>query len=28
LESGHDLILDKDTALEIRLDRNLLVSRR
>lgn len=27
-ESGHDLILDKDTALEIRLDRNLLVSRR
>ena len=28
LESGDDLILDKDTALEIRLDRNLLVSRR
>jgi hypothetical protein len=28
LESGHDLILVKDTALEIRLDRNLLVSRR
>lgn len=28
LESGRDLILDKDTALEIRLDRNLLVSRR
>jgi hypothetical protein len=28
LESGHDLILDKDTALEIRLDRNLMVSRR
>ena len=28
LESGHDLILDKDTALEIRLDRNLLVSSR
>jgi len=28
LESAHDLILDKDTALEIRLDRNLLVSRR
>lgn len=28
LESGHDLILEKDTALEIRLDRNLLVSRR
>lgn len=27
-ESAHDLILDKDTALEIRLDRNLLVSRR
>jgi hypothetical protein len=27
-ESGHDLILDKDTALEIRLDRNLLVSGR
>jgi len=23
LESGHDLILDKGTALEIRLDRNL-----
>jgi len=28
LESGHDLILDKDTALEIRLDRNHLVSKR
>ena len=28
LESGHNLILDKNTALEIRLDRNLLVSRR
>jgi len=27
-ESGHDLILYKDTALEIRLDRNLLVSGR
>jgi hypothetical protein len=24
-ESGHDLILDKGTALEIRLDRNLMV---
>jgi len=24
-ESGHDLILDKDTALEIRLDRNLIL---
>lgn len=27
LESGHDLILDKGTALEIRLDRNLMISR-
>jgi hypothetical protein len=27
-ESGHDLILEKGTALEIRLDRNLQVSRR
>lgn len=27
-ESGRDLILDKDTALEIRLDRNLMISRR
>lgn len=26
-ESGHDLILEKGTALEIRIDRNLLVSR-
>jgi hypothetical protein len=26
-ESGHDLILEKGTALEIRLDRNLLLSR-
>jgi len=26
-ESGHDLILEKGTALEIRLDRNLIVSR-
>jgi hypothetical protein len=24
-ESGHDLILDKGTALEIRLDRNLML---
>jgi hypothetical protein len=27
-ESGHDLVLDKGTALEIRLDRNLMVSGR
>lgn len=27
LESGHDLILEKGTALEIRLDRNLIASR-
>jgi len=27
-ESGHDLVLDKGTALEIRLDRNLMVSER
>jgi len=26
-ESGHDLVLDKGTALEIRLDRNLTISR-
>jgi flagellar biosynthesis/type III secretory pathway protein FliH len=24
-ESGHDLVLDKGTALEIRLDRNLMI---
>jgi hypothetical protein len=24
-ESGHDLVLDKGTALEIRLDRNLVI---
>jgi hypothetical protein len=28
LESGHDLILEKGTALEVRLDRNLMISRR
>jgi hypothetical protein len=27
-ESGHDLVLEKGTALEIRLDRNLQVSSR
>ena len=27
-ESGHDLVLDKDTALEIRLDRNLMLPAR
>jgi hypothetical protein len=26
VESGHDLVLDKGTALEIRLDRNLTLS--
>jgi hypothetical protein len=26
-ESGHDLILEKGTALEIRLDRNLVAAR-
>ena len=26
-ESGHDLVLEKGTALEIRLDRNLAVPR-
>jgi hypothetical protein len=28
LESGHDLILERGTALEVRLDRNLMISRR
>ena len=27
-ESGHDLVLDKGTALEIRLDRNLMIPTR
>jgi hypothetical protein len=27
-ESGHDLVLEKGTALEIRLDRNLTLSSR